>query len=46
MMLVITSSIRRSGDKHMPVKVKIVSSKPTPVAVRVRRPEWQQFLHY
>ena len=30
----------------MPVKVKIVSSKPEKVAVKVRRPAWQQFIHY
>jgi hypothetical protein len=30
----------------MPVKVKIVSSQPMQVAVKVRRPTWQQFLSY
>jgi hypothetical protein len=34
------------SKKYMPVKVKIVSSKPTPVTVRVRRAPWQQFLNY
>lgn len=30
----------------MPIKVKIFSSKGTRVAVKVQRPEWQQFLSY
>jgi hypothetical protein len=30
----------------MPVKVKFVSSKPEKVAVKVRRPSWQQFIQY
>lgn len=30
----------------MPIKVKILGSKPTRVAVKVRRPAWQQFLSY
>jgi hypothetical protein len=30
----------------MPIKVKIVSTKKVPVEVKVRRPEWQEFLHY
>lgn len=30
----------------MPVKVKFVSSKPEKVSVRIRRPSWQQFIHY
>lgn len=30
----------------MPIKIKILSSKATPVVVKVRRPAWQQFLSY
>jgi len=30
----------------MPIKVKIVSSRPAPIAVRVRRAPWQQFISY
>ena len=35
------------GEFHaMPVKIKIVSAKPSRVHVTVRRPSWQQFLQY
>lgn len=30
----------------MPVKVKVMNSDETTVPVHVRRPAWQQFLHY
>ena len=30
----------------MPVKIKIVSSKPEKIAVRIRKPYWQQFIQY
>ncbi len=31
---------------NMPIKVKIVRSKPETVSVRIKRAPWQQFLHY
>ena len=30
----------------MPVKVKIANSQQAFIPVQVRRPAWQQFLHY
>ena len=30
----------------MPIKIKIVKSRPARVNVRVRKPAWQQFLVY
>jgi hypothetical protein len=30
----------------MPIKVKVMNSKQAPVVVKVRRPAWQEFLHY
>lgn len=30
----------------MPIKIKILNSKDTDVVVKVRRPAWQEFLHY
>lgn len=30
----------------MPIKVKVVGSKPKTVAVRIKRAPWQEFLHY
>jgi hypothetical protein len=30
----------------MPIKIKVVNSKTAPVEVKVRRPAWQEFLHY
>jgi len=30
----------------MPVKIKIIGSRPTRVAVEVRRPAWREFLTY
>jgi hypothetical protein len=30
----------------MPVKVQVVDSETEPIQVNVRRPAWQEFLHY
>jgi len=30
----------------MPIKIKDLSTKKSPVEVKVRRPAWQEFLHY
>jgi hypothetical protein len=30
----------------MSITVKFLSSEKAPVAVKVHRPDWQQFLHY
>lgn len=30
----------------MSVKIKIINSKPSRIAVSVRRPAWQEFLKY
>lgn len=30
----------------MPVKIKIVKSRPERVEVKVRKPSWQQYLSY
>ncbi len=30
----------------MPIKVRIVASRPSVVAVRIRRAPWQQFINY
>ena len=30
----------------MPIKIIIRNSRPQPIAVRVQRPAWQQFLPY
>lgn len=30
----------------MPIKVRIVSSRPSPVVVKIKRAPWQQFIHY
>jgi hypothetical protein len=32
--------------KAMPIKVKVMASPGTAVEVKVRRPQWQQFLSY
>lgn len=32
--------------REMPVKIKVMNSRGTRVEVKVRRPSWQQFLHY
>jgi hypothetical protein len=31
---------------QMAVKIKIIRSKPTRVAVTVRKPDWREFLSY
>ncbi len=31
---------------YMPIKVKVVSSRPANVAVRIKRAPWQQFISY
>jgi len=36
--------VQREGG--MPIKIKVVNSKKSPVEVKVRRPAWQEFLHY
>lgn len=30
----------------MPIRVRIENSKKADVAVKVRRPHWQEFIHY
>lgn len=30
----------------MPVKIKVITNKVFKVEVKVKRPKWQQFLHY
>ncbi len=30
----------------MPVKIKIINEKGYKVETRVKRPSWQQFIHY
>ncbi len=30
----------------MPIKIKIFNTKPVAIAVKQRRPVWQQFLSY
>lgn len=30
----------------MPIEIKILNSKDSQVVVRVRRPAWQEFIHY
>jgi len=36
-----------SGGVRMPIKVKIANNQEEGVVVvRVRRPSWQQFIHY
>jgi len=30
----------------MPIKVRVMNSRPSQIPVRVKRAPWQQFLHY
>ncbi len=30
----------------MPVKIKMLPSRPMRVVVQIRRPAWRQYLHY
>jgi len=34
------------GVGVMPIKVRVMNSKPSAVTVKIKRAAWQQFLHY
>lgn len=34
------------GGSEMPVKIKIIRSRPSRVDVTVRRPGWQEYIQY
>lgn len=40
------SAVYREDTADMPIKIKIIQQKGHKVDVRVKRPSWQQFIHY
>ncbi len=39
-------TVNREDTAGMPIKIKIIQQKGHKVDVRVKRPSWQQFIHY
>gem|GEM_PF-598327 len=39
-------AVYREDTADMPIKIKIIQQKGHKVDVRVKRPSWQQFIHY